>query len=103
MNKRNKPKTQQSASPVQYFPPASSAQRHIETSLKQTSCHKLYPKSNLEIQNNQIKFESPTGLNVCLAVTKDPWAAELPAWPTQNKDAVFMEPKVRVLQPSCIM
>ena len=62
-----------------------------------TSRHKLHPNSNLEIQNNQIKFDSPTCLNVCLAATKDPWAAELPGWPTQNQDAVFMEPKVRVL------
>ena len=49
------------------------------------SCHKLYPNSNLEIQNNQIKFDSPTCLNVCLAVTKDPWAAELPSWQPKTK------------------
>ena len=96
MNKRNKPKTQQSASPVQYFAPATSARRRLETSLKQTSCHKLYPNSNLEIQNNQINFDSPTCLNGWLAAAKDPWATELPGWPTQNQDAVFMEPKVRV-------
>ena len=102
MNKRNKPKTQQSASPVQYFPPATSARRRIETSLKQTSSHKLYPNRNSEIKNNQIKFDSPTCLNVCLAAAKYPWAAELPGWPTQNQDAVFMEPKVRVLQPAAL-
>jgi len=97
MNKRNKPKTQQSASPVQYFAPATSAWQRIQTSPKQTSCHKLYPNSNLETQNNQIKFDSPTCFNVCLAAAKFPWAAELPGWPTQNQDAVFMEPKVQVL------
>ena len=26
------------------------------------------------------------------------WAAELPGWPTSNQDAVFTEPKVRVLE-----
>jgi len=98
MNKRIKPKTQQSASPVQYLAPATSARRRIRTSPKQTSCHKLYPNSNLETQNNQIKFVSPTCLNVCQAAAKDPWAAELPGWPTQNQDTVFMEPKVQVLQ-----
>ena len=84
MNKRKKPKTRESASPVQYFAPASSAQRRIENSLMwgfyvwhDTSCHKLYPNSNLEMQNNQIKFDSSTCLNVCLAAAKDPWAAEL--------------------------
>ena len=103
MDKRNKPKTRESAGPVQYFAPATSARRRTQTSLKKTSCHKLYPNSNLEIQNNQIKFDSPTCINVCLAAAKEPWAAELPGWPTQNQDVVFMEPKVQVLEPSCVM
>ena len=108
MDKRNKPKRRESASPVQYFAPATSARRRIETSVMwgfnawhdicdmTSHAKKLYPNSNLEIQNNEIKFDSPTCLNVCIGEAKDPWAAELPGWSTQNQDAVFTEPKVRV-------
>ena len=102
MYKTNKPKTQQSASPVQYFAPATSARRCIQTSLKQTSCHKSYPNSNLEIQNNQIKFDSPTCLNVCLAAAKDPWAAELPGWQPKTKTLSSWNPTYKCLNPAAL-